>query len=236
MDDCLHLFELPLLDVLAAQFVDVEQHVVLLSLFLCVPGVEQVLQVVGHERAQGLVLLAVDLLHVLHVVLVVVEVGQFELEFVDGLLLLPLRGLPRGDLRPLAVLVAAGGGVVGGVVGGGGVGLRLLEFLDLLVEFLDEGLCEGGALDEVGLDFLVQLHLDLEVLDFFLELLVLLELDGDVLGLVLDLVLVLLVLDDEEALLLFWVGGGVQLEKPLRSRLLSSTIFFLSSTMASSTL
>jgi hypothetical protein len=166
-------------------------------------------------------------------VLVVLHVGEFELELVDGLLLLPLRGLPGGDLIPVGLLAAAGGGVEGG---GAAVGLRLLEFLDFLVEFLDEGLGEGGALDEVGLDFLVQLDLDLEVLDFVLVLLVLFELDGDVLGLVLDLVLVLLVLDDEEALLLFWVGGGVPLEKPLRSRLLSSTIFFLSSMMASSTL
>jgi hypothetical protein len=166
-------------------------------------------------------------------VLVVLHVGEFELQLVDGLLLLPLRGLPGGDLIPVGLLAAAGGGVEGG---GAAVGLRLLEFLDFLVEFLDEGLGEGGALDEVGLDFLVQLDLDLEVLDFVLVLLVLFELDGDVLGLVLDLVLVLLVLDDEEALLLFWVGGGVPLEKPLRSRLLSSTIFFLSSMMASSTL
>jgi hypothetical protein len=82
----------------------------------------------------------------------------------------------------------------------------------------------------------MKLHLYLQRLDFLEEFLIFLELDGEILGLIFYLIFVLLVLNDEKSLLLFYVTRSIPLEKPRRSLLLSSIIFFLSSTICSSTL
>jgi hypothetical protein len=75
--------------------------------------------------------------------------------------------------------------------------------LYFFVKFLNECLGQGRTLDEIIFDLFMQFKIQLQGLNFLLQLLILFELYGDVFGLKLNLILELLVLDNEKSFLLF---------------------------------